>query len=126
MLVSAPLSVPVTKSKKFILNLNQYRNAHYFTLNNAKREYKSAIEAQIASVVLKSPVMVTYTYFPKTKRRTDLGNVLSIHQKFFEDSLVELGCLTDDDYKTIIQTTYAFGAVDPDNPRVEIKIVESI
>lgn len=126
MIVSAPLSVPTGKTKKFILNLNQYRNTHYYTLNTAKREYKEIVSSQLVGCALNPPVIVTYTYYPKTKRRTDLGNVLSIHQKFFEDSLVELGCLGDDDYTIIVQTIYAFGDVDKDNPRVDIKISESL
>jgi len=124
--ICAPLSVPVSKSKKFILNLNQYRNAHYFTMNNAKREYKAFLAPLLEGLTLNPPVIVTYTLYPKTKRRTDLGNVLSIHQKFFEDALVELGCLADDDYHTIVQTLFKFGSIDPTNPRVEIDIVESL
>jgi|TARA_B110000261_G_scaffold37581_1_gene43771 Holliday junction resolvase RusA-like endonuclease len=61
---------------------------------------------------------------PKTARRTDLGNVLSVHQKYFEDALVELGCIPDDDYKHIVRTTFVFGKKDKDNPRVIIKVKE--
>jgi len=126
MLICAPLSVPTSKSKKFILNLNQYRNTHFIVLNKAKHEYKEEIASQLEGLSFKPPIIVTYTLYPKTKRRTDLGNVLSIHQKFFEDALVESGCITDDDYHTIVQTLFKFGSVDPSNPRVEIKIVESL
>ena len=124
--ITAPLSVPTNKSKKFILNLNGYRNAHYHVLNSAKQQYKEELALQLQGLTLKPPVVLTYTLYPKTQRRTDIGNVLSIHQKFFEDALVEYGCLSDDNYHTIIQTLYKFGSVDPTNPRVEIKIVESI
>lgn len=73
---------------------------------------------------LSSPIEVKYVYFPGTKRLTDLGNVLSIHQKFFEDALVELGYLEDDNYNHIISSTQAFGGVCKENPRVEIHITE--
>lgn len=126
MLVVSPLSVQTSKSKKFILNLNQYRNTHFHVLNAAKVEYKALIHDQLAGKSLQTPIIVTYTYFPKTKRRTDLGNVLSIHQKFFEDALTELGCIEDDDYTRIVQTIYTFGDIDKSDPRVEIKIAESL
>jgi len=61
---------------------------------------------------------------PKTARRTDLGNVLSVHQKYFEDALVELGCIPDDDYKHIVRTTFVFGEKDKNDPRVIITVKE--
>ena len=116
----------VSKKRKFILNLNNYRNTHFYSLNAAKKVYKSTVMPQLVGRVLQTPICVQYVYYPKTKRKTDLGNVLSIHQKFFEDALTELGCIADDDYSLIPQSIYSFGAVDPLNPRVEITIVETI
>jgi hypothetical protein len=52
----------------------------------------------------------------------DLGNVLSVVQKFTEDALVELGLLTDDSYDIISKVEYGFGRVDRENPRVELTI----
>lgn len=125
MLVSSPLSVPVSKKNKFILNLNNYRNTHFYSLNTAKREYKALISHLLKGQSFKMPIQITYCYYPKTKRKTDLGNVLSVHQKFFEDALTELKCIPDDDYTQIIQSTFTFGTVDPENPRVDIFITES-
>jgi Holliday junction resolvase RusA-like endonuclease len=68
------------------------------------------------------PVTITYTYYPPDKRESDLGNVLPIHGKFFEDALVECGCLKDDSYKYINQIIYRIGSIDKANPRVEIEI----
>jgi len=53
-----------------------------------------------------------------------LGNVLSVHQKYFEDALVELGCIPDDDYKHIVRTTFVFGEKDKNDPRVIITVKE--
>jgi len=124
MLVIAPLRVPVTKTKYFVLNLNQYRNAHFYTLNTAKIRYKESLATQLTDVLLVTPIKITYTLFPKNKQRGDLGNALSVHQKFFEDALVEYGCISDDSYKEVVQSTFLFGEVDKDNPRVEIQITQ--
>lgn len=123
-MITSPLYIQVSKKKKFYLNLNSYRNTHFFVLNKAKILYKESLAPQIASLSRYKRIKVTYTYYPKTKRRTDLGNVLSVHQKFFEDSFVEAGKIIDDDYHHITESIQKFGALDKNNPRVEIKITE--
>ena len=124
MIITAPLRVLVSKKKWFVFNLNVYRNSHFQALNKAKKLYKEELKQQITLLPSLTKIQVDYYLYPKTKRRTDLGNVLSIHQKFFEDALVELGIIPDDDYKHIIKSTQNFGELDKDNPRVEIEITE--
>ena len=121
--IIAPLSVPQSKKKMFILNMNVYRNAHYMTLNTVKKRYKDVLQDQILLLpVFDKPIQIIYKLFPKTRRRTDIGNVLSIHQKFFEDALTEFGKIEDDNYLYVPRTAQIFGAVEPTNPRVEIEI----
>lgn len=72
-----------------------------------------------------TPVSIQYVLYPANRQPTDLGNVCSIHQKFMEDALVELGVLPDDSIKEIPMTTYLYGSVDKANPRVEV-IIQTI
>lgn len=120
-MICSPLRVAVGK-KLFSLNLNIYRNEYYQTLNRAKSNYKKLIKEQLVGLVLNPPVTIIYTYYPPDKRVSDLGNVLPIHSKFFEDALVESGYLKDDNYKYINQVIYQFGSIDKGNPRVEVEI----
>lgn len=129
--IISPLRVPkhnittkVSKQKPFTLNLNGYRNEYPFSLNNSKIHYKNIIDEQVAKLPFMNKVKITYTLYPKTKRLTDLGNVIAIHQKYFEDALVEGGKLTDDNYLYVVENRQLFGEVDPNNPRVEILIEE--
>lgn len=122
MLVNSPLRVTKNKKQDFILNLNNYRNAHFHTLNNVKKRYKEAVAEQIEALPNMQQIRNHYVIFPATKRKTDIGNVVAIHKKFFEDALVELGKLPDDDYNHILGSSEDFGGIDPDNPRVEIHI----
>ena len=122
MVIISPLSVSISKKKKFIMNLNNYRNAHYQALNNAKIAYKAALADQIANMRRMVMVRIHYTLYPKTRRLTDIGNVISIHKKFFEDAMVEFGKLEDDNYKFITSSSESFGEVDKSNPRVEIEV----
>lgn len=120
----APLRIQVSKKKHFALNLNVFRNSHYMTLNKAKVNFKATMTEQINQLPELNRITVHYVLYPKTKRRTDLGNVISVVKKFLEDALVELGKLPDDDYTHIIGSSESFGAVDKHNPRVEIIITK--
>lgn len=126
MLIIAPLSVKQNKVKNFCLNLNVYRNSHYHTLNTVKKRYKEAVREQIKQLPVMAKITLVYTLYPKTKRLCDISNILSIHDKFFCDALVELGKLPDDDYRYLAEVSYRFGRVDRLNPRVEILIKEKV
>ena len=120
--IKSPLSVWASGKRKFILNLNFYRNAHYFTLNKAKVIYKEQVQAEIDELPSFAGVSLELVLYPQTKRLCDVANVCAIHDKFFCDALVESGKLPDDDYRYISNIVYRFGEVDKDNPRVDIHI----
>lgn len=124
MIYNSPLKVLATKLKGWILNLNQYRNTHFRTLNTVKINYKIAMESQIATGPKYNKIACIYTVYPKDRRSFDLGNVCCIHQKFFEDALVELGKLPDDNYNYIPTVIYQFGGIDANNPRVDVEVIE--
>jgi len=126
MIIHAPLRVQQTKKKMFTLNLNVYRNTHFQVLNKAKITYKEILREQIEKLPKMDRACIVYTLFPKTKRLCDISNILSIHDKFFCDSLVELGKLPDDNYHHLKKVIYLFGEIDKENPRVEILIEEEL
>lgn len=110
------------RTKEMILNLNQYRNAHFFKLNNSKTSYKVLMKPQIEQLPVFNKVSITYTVFFGSKRKTDISNVCSIVDKYFCDALVELGKLPDDNYDYIKEVIYRYGGIDKNNPRVEITL----
>lgn len=121
---SSPLQIFVGK-RKFILNLNNYRNTHYRVLNNAKVTYKMLMKKQIEKLPrLQPPIQITYTVFKGDKRNCDIGNICSVHQKFFEDALVELGKLPDDNHNMIKRSIFEWGGIDKLSPGVMIMIEE--
>lgn len=124
----APLSVIIAENKargkSYIINLNNYRNWHYRTSNNIKIAYKEAVMSQFEGLTINAPVSISLVYYKGSNRRSDRANVLSIHEKFFCDALVEAGCIPDDNDIYIKQTTYLSGGIDRRNPRVEIIIEE--
>ena len=118
----SPLRVRISKNKMWTLGLNQLRNSHYQALNNAKKAYKLAISQQFIGLPRLGVIETVYTLYPKTKHLCDLDNILSVHAKFFQDSLVENRKIEDDNYLFIKGLSFRFGSVDPENPRVDIEI----
>ena len=123
MIFISPLTVPYGK-KSFSLNINQYRNTHHQVLNKVKQLYKEMMRDQLVHQPMHDKIKLVYTLYPKTNRRTDIANVLSIHSKFFEDALVLYELIPDDNYYHLTQIDYRFGAVDKHDARVEIELTE--
>lgn len=125
-ILESPLYINITRSKKFILNLNNYRNMYFRTLNNSKIAYKATMKDQILDQipVPLEKIAIQYKVFKGDRRRFDVGNVASIHQKYFEDAIVELGRLPDDRHENLPLTFFTFGGISTDKPRVEITIYD--
>lgn len=126
---AVPLEIELSKKKKFILNFNNYRNAHWNALHKAKKKYNKMIEGfnlidEDDGFPFENPVKFTYKYYPKTKRSYDRMNILSVHDKFACDALVEIGVLVDDDYRRVLTPDFLHCGVDKDNPRMEIIVKE--
>lgn len=117
-----PLSVPTSKKKKFSINLNAYRNAHFYTLSSAKRFFTDLVQNQIESLPRYTEVELTYRVYPSSKRSMDIMNVCTVADKFFCDALVEAGKLEDDNYNHVTKVTGLFGQIDNKNPRIEVDI----
>lgn len=119
----SPLDIIIYGKRKFILNLNQYRNLHYRVLNTAKIKYKEYMKEQIEKIpTLDKPICILYTVRKGDKRSYDVSNICCIHDKFFEDALVELGKLKDDNKKFVPMVVYLEGYMDRERPRVDIEI----
>ncbi|RLB78964.1 MAG: hypothetical protein DRH06_00300 [Deltaproteobacteria bacterium] len=124
--VAAPLAVflprKTMEDRKWILNLNIYRNTHRFTLNQVKIIYSDIMRPLIESIPPQDRVLCRYVLYPATRRVVDTANVCCIHDKFFMDLFVKEGKLVDDNHKYYLESSYTYGQVDKHNPRVEIKI----
>lgn len=123
--ISVPIFVIVTKKKKFWLNLNQYRNAHHFTLDKAKKKFKTIVTPKLSNIPFIDKVRISYILYAPNERKRDVANVCSIVDKFFSDCLVEAGKLEDDDWQYLPLIAYGWGGVDKLNPRVDV-IIEKI
>ena len=125
MKIDLPIEVYYSKKKKFILNLNNYRNAHYRVLSISKRLYSDNLVPRLKGFdSFTEPVSLTYTYYARSNRRLDISNPCSIIDKFTCDALVKAEILEDDSFKQIKEVVYKFGGVEKDNPRCELVILK--
>lgn len=124
--IDVPLYIDIPrktkKAKRYYLNLNCYRNWHHIINNKLKSLYKESLRDILSGVVLETPISITFTLFKSSNRMSDRANVLAVHEKYFCDSLVEFGCIPDDNDDYISFQKYKSGGVCKDNPRVEIEI----
>lgn len=123
----APLYLQLGKSKsckKYHINLNNYRNWKGVTSNNIKKKYKETIASQLKGIKFTKPIQLRFISIRPDRRKVDRANVLSVHEKFFCDALVELGCLPDDNDNFITRTIYESNGIEKDKGRVIIEITE--
>lgn len=127
LVLNLPLRVVLGRTRKgkdnsFPINLNEYRNANFHTLNNAKVKFKEQIQDQLDPLPVFEWVEFEYFLYPGSNRDLDTNNICSIADKFFADAFVESGKLEDDNYRFLRRTVFSIAEVDKKNPRVEVHI----
>ena len=121
--VTLPISILSGKKKirKYHLNLNQYRNWHFQVSNNIKKQFKQEVKGFL-DFSFYGKIQIEYTYFAPDARVRDLMNYITVVDKFFQDALVEEGCIDSDDTNTVVKIISIYGGVDRSNPRMEARI----
>lgn len=110
--------------KTTLLGLNFYRNAHYHTNNKVKKWFEGLIAEKIKSEIDKTyfkEYMIHYELHYKNSQ-CDLMNVVSVVDKFVQDSLQELGIVENDNVKYCKEVVASVGEQDKENPRVRVTI----
>lgn len=127
-----PITIPYGK-RRYSVNLNIYRNLHFRVLNSLKKKYKEVVKVALKKTkVTKSTIkklggngcVIVYEVHKGDKRRYDVANICSVVDKFFCDSLVELGYLPEDNAKIVRAVLYMDGDIDKSNPRVDVRVLE--
>lgn len=121
--ITVPLRVNVGK-KTFSCNLNQYRNAHYRLLNDAKKNYAGFIYNMGLRDRIEDPVVMVYSIYAPNKRLYDVMNVGSVTDKFACDALVNSKVFIDDNYNYIRYVACEHAGIDRDNPRAILRIYD--
>lgn len=120
--ICLPLRVPVTKKKLWSLNLNQFRNTHFQTLNKAKTTFEKEVGPLLRGIPKLKTITLEYVVYAPNKQLFDTNNICSIVDKFFSDTLVTCGVIEDDNYNIVVDSRFRPGGIDKGNPRVEVTI----
>lgn len=121
--LSLPLFITNRSNKRKWLTLNNYRNWHYQVSNDIKRRFKSEVFDEL-NFTIKGKVKIEYFYFAPDKRTRDLMNVISVIDKFFQDAMVERGCIESDDLSTVVEVNSCYMGIDKQDPRLDVMITK--
>ena len=104
MILILPLEVYYSKNKKFILNLNNYRNAHYRILSASKKVYTEQLLERIKDLPkFSDTVSLDYVYYAKSNRRLDVSNPCSIIDKFKDQNIVVIIRIDEDQFMVFVE-----------------------
>jgi hypothetical protein len=120
--INLPIAI-YKNGNRFSLNLNQYRNWHYQSSNKIKSIFSIEIEGRL-DFVFDGPVMINYNYYAPNRRKVDLMNVVSVVDKFFQDAMVNKGCIEADDISIVKRVKATYRGIDRDNPRIEATVIK--
>jgi Holliday junction resolvase RusA-like endonuclease len=101
--------------------MNSYRNWHYQVSNEIKRRFKSDISMKL-NFRFDGKIKIEYFYFAPDKRKRDLMNVISVVDKFFQDAMVETGCIESDDLSVVVEVNSCYMGIDRQDPRLDVII----
>ncbi len=118
-----PVYWNITKNRKIFVGMNWYQRANKYEINKVKQEYHELIKSKLFGnkEKIKGSYLVRYKYFYKNSG-TDLRNVTSVIDKFFNDALQELGIVENDNVKYFKESIDQVGGLDKKNPRIEIEV----
>lgn len=108
------------------IDANRTRRGNWSAGNQMKQESQERIIWFVcfqSRKKLTPPVFIRYHFFEPNRRR-DLDNISGFFHKIFQDALVEAGLLKNDNWKYISGMSDEYD-VDPENPRVEVEIIEA-
>lgn len=116
------ISKKTGKVREYPLNLNKYRNTHYYILNEMKQLFTDTIVSSTDIKGIPKLDRVFLIYIHHAGRLCDTNNVCSVVDKFFQDTLVKAEIIPDDNFKHVVGTLFLSGKVDRKNPRVDVFI----
>lgn len=122
--IDVPSRLPIhhKKAKYFYLNLNIYRNTHFYILDKSKKMFESYIRDRLNTLPKFKYISLTYELYQGSARKVDISNTCCIVDKYFCDALVQSHIIPDDDYKHVTEIKYCYGGVSPSNPFVRITL----
>ena len=114
------------KDKKRYLNLNNYRNWNFIISNNIKRAYTELMTLAYPQKFKQlKKVKIDYYLYKRNKRHSDLNNIVTVVDKFFQDYLVKVNVIEDDTTEFVTETHNYYKGLDENKlGYIEIVVTE--
>ena len=115
------------KKTPFALNMNVYRNAKHFMLNDMKHRFKELIQDQLepySGLKLKDFRIEYSITIGRKYNQFDIANTLSIVDKFFCDVLTEMEVVEDDSFQYLKEITFKFDKYEKNQSYVIAKVIK--
>ncbi|CAB4128305.1 hypothetical protein UFOVP103_34 [uncultured Caudovirales phage] len=106
------------------MNLNTFRNAHYFQLNKEKIEWEKIVSVAVnqQNIIPVDRCNITMEFYFKDKRRRDPDNYACC-AKFILDGLVKSKIMQDDNFAVVESLTVKQGGINK-KPYINILLEE--
>jgi Holliday junction resolvase RusA-like endonuclease len=114
------------ESKKFLVGMNWYRNAHYHISNTVKQHYHQLIKKQLDlsdPIKIKGQFKLLIEVYYKSSV-SDGSNISAIMEKFVLDAFQKEGIIVNDNVNYHLGTSWSIVTKNKENPHVEITIKE--
>jgi len=125
---SLPLyvTIGVRKKKNIYFNYNRIIQLHFQQRNQIKRMFMNRVIVALKECLkFEDMARITYVVYRPNRRRYDVMNVVSIIDKFFQDTLVVADKILDDNYTIVPSVKGLHGGISKTHPRVDV-LVEGI
>jgi len=99
------------KKKPFRINFNNFRNANAFYRTAADNNFRKYIKDNFDLKPVKK-LAIFYKLVFKDNRKKDVNNIVSVLDKFFCDTMTELGVIEDDNYTYLPLIISSFDSLD--------------
>jgi len=110
--------------KMLFINLNWYRNSHYYIKNEVKQYYNTIIITELKqqqAIPIKGKYELAFEYYYKNVV-SDLDNVCAMANKHANDAFQAYGLIENDNVKHCVKSCYYVKEQDKINPRIEVYV----
>ena len=124
--IELPITVNIGGKKDRPLNINKYRNDHYYLVAKQKKVFENEIIPKLKSLPEMEAVWLHYSIYIPKRNTPDLMNIGVIIDKYFTDCLQKAGKIPNDTHKQIRLVTFSCGGVSPLNGKAIVSVFSLI
>ena len=121
----SPMIIYEDSGATFNMDFNKVIKMHCSKYSRGKKVYTWELLGEVEETTpFEGKVFIHYEVFRKNKVNFDIDNFVSIHKKFFQDTLQAGGAIIEDNYKVVVFSSESFGGINEEDPHVRISVMD--